>query len=227
VKKNILVVEDDTTLGTVLKERLLTDYAVEWVTTQAAALKQIDQNVYDLVILDLGLPDGDGFTVARQLKSKGPLAPHFIFLTAQSDAESRLTGYELGAEEFIPKPFHLKELLMRVKHVLDAHVTDQKIELDSCSIDLQSFAVHQKSGNIEYPPVKDMMILKYLFEQSPRALSRDEIINKVWGLEKDLSPRTIDNAIARLRHVISDQEEKLIRSVRGVGYQWNPSGGPT
>lgn len=227
MKKNILVVEDDTTLGTVLKERLLIDYEVEWVTTQAAALKQIESNVYDLVILDLGLPDGDGFTVARQLKTKGPLAPHFIFLTAQSDPESRLTGYELGAEEFIPKPFHLKELLMRVKHVLDAHVADQKIELETCSIDLQSFAVHQKSGNIEYPPVKDMMILKYLIEQSPRALSRDEIINKVWGLEKDLSPRTIDNAIARLRHVISDQEEKLIRSVRGVGYQWNPSGGPT
>ena len=231
MKKSILVVEDDTTLGTVLKERLLADYSVEWVTTQTAALKQIEQNVYDLVILDLGLPDGDGFTVARQLKAKGaknPLAaPHFIFLTAQSDPESRLTGYELGAEEFIPKPFHLKELLMRVKHVLDAHVVDQKIELESCSIDLQSFAVHQKSGNIEYPPVKDMMILKYLIEQSPRALSRDEIINKVWGLEKDLSPRTIDNAIARLRQVISDQEEKLIRSVRGVGYQWNPSGGPT
>lgn len=227
MKKNILVVEDDTTLGTVLKERLLTDYEVEWVTTQAAALKQIEHNVYDLVILDLGLPDGDGFTVARQLKTKGPLAPHFIFLTAQSDPESRLAGYELGADEFIPKPFHLKELLMRVKHVLDAHVADQKVELESCSIDLQSFAVHQKSGNIEYPPVKDMMILKYLIEQSPRALSRDEIINKVWGLEKDLSPRTIDNAIARLRQVISDQEEKLIRSVRGVGYQWNPSGGPT
>lgn len=227
MKKNILVVEDDTTLGTVLKERLLVDYQVEWVTTQAAALKQIEQHVYDLVILDLGLPDGDGFTVARQLKAKGPLSPHFIFLTAQSDPESRLTGYELGAEEFIPKPFHLKELLLRVKHVLDAHVVDQKLELESCSIDLQSFAVHQKSGNIEYPPVKDMMILKLLIEQSPRALSRDEIINKVWGLEKDLSPRTIDNAIARLRHVISDQEEKLIRSVRGVGYQWNPSGGPT
>jgi len=216
--KRILVVEDDMTLGAVLKERLLTDYSVEWVSTQKEALEKISATAYDLLILDVGLPDGSGFEIAKSLN--GPIKPSFLFLTAQGDAETRLAGYEIGAEEFIPKPFHLKELLIRVQHVLKAHVASQKIELPNCSIDLQGFAVHHKSGNIEYPPVKDMMILKLLIEQAGRVVSRDEIINRIWGENKDLSPRSIDNAIARLRSVIADQDETMIRSVRGVGYQW-------
>lgn len=224
MSKKILLVEDDVTLGGILKERLLAEYDVEWVSTEAEAQKKITNNRYDLYILDVGLPDGNGFNIAKVL-ANSPLKPSFIFLTAQGDPETRLQGYELGAEEFIPKPFHLKELMIRVKHVLDAHVTVQKIELENCAIDLQSFSVHSKTGNIEYPPVKDMQILKLLIEQSPKTLSRDEIINHVWGQEKDLSPRTIDNAIARLRQVIGDEQEQYIRSVRGIGYQWNKVGG--
>lgn len=216
--KKILVVEDDMTLGAVLKERLLTDYSVDWVSSQKEALEKLKDTVYDLLILDVGLPDGSGFEIAKSLG--GPLKPSFIFLTAQGDAETRLAGYEIGAEEFIPKPFHLKELLIRVQHVLKAHVAQQRIELPQCSIDLQGFAVHHSGGNIEYPPVKDMMILKLLIEQAGRVVSRDEIINRIWGENKDLSPRSIDNAIARLRNVIADKDETMIRSVRGVGYQW-------
>lgn len=217
MRKKILLVEDEVTLGEILCERLQTEYDVEWVQNQTSALAALKKQPYDLLILDVGLPDGDGFTIAESLSAP---KPHFIFLTAQGDPETRLRGYEAGAEEFIPKPFHLKEVMIRVKHVLDAHVVPQKIELGHCSLDLQSYAVHFANGHIEYPPVKDMMILKLLIEQAPRVVSRDEIINKVWGEDKDLSPRTIDNAIARLRNTMADTEEKLIRSVRGVGYQW-------
>lgn len=219
MSKKILVVEDDVTLGGMLKERLLADYLVDWVSTQKEALEKIKNNNFDLLILDVGLPDGSGFEIAKSLS--GTAKPSFIFLTAQGDAETRLAGYELGAEEFIPKPFHLKELLIRVQHVLKAHPIAQKIELAGCSIDLQSFSVHHRTGIIEYPPVKDMMILKLLFENSARVVSRDEIINTIWGENKDLSTRSIDNAIARLRNVISDKDETLIRSVRGIGYQWS------
>lgn len=221
MRKKILLVEDEATLGDILREKLLTEYETDWVKTRAEAQTALSRANYDLLILDVGLPDGTGFQIAEELTAP---KPHFIFLTAQGDPETRLRGYEAGAEEFIPKPFHLKEVMIRVKHVLDAHVVPQRIDLDSCSIDLQGYSVHLKNGHIEYPPVKDMMILKLLVEQSPRVVSRDEIINQVWGQDKDLSPRTIDNAIARLRSAISDTDEKLIRSVRGVGYQWNISG---
>lgn len=218
MRKSILLVEDEETLGEILRERLLTEYDTDWAQTKAEALLYLKDKHYDLLILDVGLPDGDGFSIVDELT--GATRPSFLFLTAQSDPETRLRGYEVGAEEFIPKPFHLKEVMLRVKHVLDAHAASQKIELSSCSVDLQSCAVHLKNGNIEYPPIKDMMILKLLIEKSPQIVSRDEIINRVWGEDKELSPRTIDNAIARIRQVLSDTDENLIRSVRGVGYQW-------
>lgn len=217
--KKILLVEDDATLGQILKDRLQTEYEVDWATTKKQATLLLKDKKFDLLILDIGLPDGNGFDIVDEI-DKSAARPFFLFLTAQSDPESRLKGYELGAEEFIPKPFHLKEVMLRVKRVLDTHVVLQTIQLPACSIDLQSYSLHLKNGTIEYPPIKDMMILKLLVEQAPKVVSRDEIINQVWGEDKSLSPRTIDNAIARLRSAISDTDESLIRSVRGVGYQW-------
>lgn len=214
----ILLVEDDRTLGDVLKNELAKEYDVRWERTKAGALSVLAAEQFDLLILDINLPDGNGFEIAESIK--GPNRPNFLFLTAQNDPEVRLRGFESGAEDFIPKPFHLKEVLLRVKHVLKAHVVTPSLEIPNGSVHLQSFSIHWDNGKIDYPPVKDMMILKLLVERAPAAVSRDEIINIVWGENKDLSHRSIDNAIVRLRQVLKDDQEQWIRSVRGVGYQW-------
>lgn len=216
--KKILLVEDDRTLGDVLKEELSREYAVTWNRTKKEALQALKAERFDLLILDIGLPDGSGFEIAASFA--GPVKPQFLFLTAQNEPETRLQGFEAGAKDFIPKPFHLKEVLLRVKQVLSSQPSNQRIDLPTCSIHLHSFSLHWPNGKIEYPPVKDMMILKFLIERSPTAVSRDEIIDSVWGEEKDLSNRTIDNAIVRLRQLLNDKNEEWIRSVRGVGYQW-------
>ncbi|MGZ5278815.1 MAG: response regulator transcription factor [Pseudobdellovibrionaceae bacterium] len=219
--KKILLVEDDRTLGEVLKTELSKEYFVSWSRSKAEAFEQLKKERFELLILDIGLPDGNGFEIAESFK--GPTKPQFLFLTAQNEPEVRLRGFEAGAEDFIPKPFHLKEVLLRVSHVLKAHVIAPVIELPEASVHLNSFSIHWKNGKIEYPPVKDMVILKLLFERSPAAVSRDEIINLVWGEDKELSHRTIDNAVLRLRQALKDHEEQWIRSVRGIGYQWvNP-----
>jgi DNA-binding response OmpR family regulator len=216
--KRILILEDDRTLGDVLKRELSKEYFVSLARTLKEASALIKTERFDLLILDLGLPDGSGFEIAESFA--GPVKPQFLFLTAQNEPEIRLRGFEAGAADFIPKPFHLKEVLLRVKHVLETHVMNPQIELPSCSVNLHSFSIHRANGSIEYPPVKDMMILKLLIERSPVAVSRDEIINSVWGENKDLSHRTIDNAIVRLRQLLNDKNEEWIKSVRGVGYQW-------
>lgn len=216
--KKILVVEDDKTLGDVLTKELAKYYTVILSRTKREALAHVKKDRFDLLILDINLPDGNGFEIAQSFS--GPNKPQFLFLTALNEPETRLHGYEIGAEDFIPKPFHLKEVVLRVKHVLDSHVSTALVELPECSINLQSFSLHWKNGRIEYPSVKDMMILKLLIEKSPSAVSRDEIINSVWGEDKNLSHRTIDNAVVRLRQALNDSEENLIKSVRGVGYQW-------
>jgi DNA-binding response OmpR family regulator len=124
--KRLLLVEDDRSLGATLHERLLREkYEVAWVETKQRALKKLSEGLWDLVILDIGLPDGSGFELARQIK--GSYSLPVMFMTALSSAEHRLEGFEIGAEEFIPKPFHLQELLLRVKHVLDSHPVRRRI----------------------------------------------------------------------------------------------------
>jgi DNA-binding response OmpR family regulator len=182
-------------------------------------LEFLSTQSFDLGIFDVGLPDGAGFEIAEFLRTNGKEL-HFIFLTAQGDAESRLQGYELGAEEYIPKPFHLKELLMRVEHVMHRHAQEKIVELPTCQVFLGEMKIVKKTGAIEYPPVKDIQVLSLLIKKSPEAVSRDEILDIVWGPDKDLNHRTVDNTIVRLKKTLGDEQDQMIRSVRGVGYQW-------
>jgi DNA-binding response OmpR family regulator len=147
-----------------------------------------------------------------------------MFMTAASSAQNRLEGFEIGAEEFIPKPFHLKELFIRIRHVLDTRNTRHVVPFGSKTIDLDAMAVVHDDGTREYPQPRDFRILRLLIEWAPRVVSRDEILDRVWGEDRFPAERTVDNAIVRLRHSLGDQ---AIRSVRGVGYQWSPLQGAT
>lgn len=218
--RKILLVEDDLSLGETLKDRLSKEYIVHWARNISEAWVYFQKNNdLDLAILDVGLPDGSGFDLARKMKNDSSIL--FLFLTAQADAESRLEGFEIGAEEFIPKPFHLKELLIRVKHVLDLHVPHREVILKMCTLNFTDMSVTMTNGKIEFPPITDMKILQLLVDKSPRILSRDEIINEVWGVDKMPSHRTVDNIIVRLRQMLGEDGDHHIRSVRGIGYQWS------
>ena len=214
----ILLVEDDRSLGATLTERLRKEgYDTEWCATLAEAGRVFDRGVWDLAILDVGLPDGSGFDFARRIRAFG--STPIMFMTAASSAQNRLEGFELGAEEFIPKPFHLKELFIRIRHVLDKRSTRHVVPFGTKTIDLDAMAVVNDDGTREYPQPRDFKILRLLIEWSPRVVSRDEILDRVWGEDRFPAERTVDNAIVRLRQSLGDS---AIRSVRGVGYQWLP-----
>ena len=217
--RRLLLVEDDRALGETLQERLVKEgYAVVWAETLAIASAAADAKAFDLIILDGNLPDGSGFEFAKRVREK--TATPFIFVTAMNSAEHRLLGYEIGAEEFIPKPFHLKELLLRVKHVLHTHAAVHEVKVGDKLIDLEAQAVVLADGTKEFIPARDFELLQLLILQAPNVVSRDEILNRVWGEDKFPSHRTVDNAIVRLRAAIGDTGSMFIRSVRGVGYQW-------
>jgi DNA-binding response OmpR family regulator len=213
--KRILLVEDDPTLGVTLKERLSSEgYSVRWAASAAEARAAFQaEQAWDLVVFDVGLPDGSGFELAKEWKSNIP----FLFVTALSDAGHRLMGFELGAEEYIPKPFHLKELLIRVRHVLENHPRRRLLRVRGAEIDLDAFSVRTNDGKVVRPAAKDFQVLTLLIEKSPRALTRDEILDAVWSADHLGNQRTVDNAIVRLRGLFPGNP---IRSVRGVGYQW-------
>jgi two-component system phosphate regulon response regulator PhoB len=219
--KRILLVEDDASLGATLLTRLKKDYEVLWAKSaaEATSIFHKEKNL-DLVLLDVGLPDGNGFDLAKKFRAETKI--QFLFLTAQSDAESRLKGFELGAEEYIPKPFHLKELLIRVERVLEfrSGSKQQVIELSECTVNFDEMSVRMKDGKIEYPTLNEMKLLQFLIDSAPAIVSRDGIIDEIWGLDKNPSHRSIDNMILHLRHLLGRDGEERIRTVRGVGYQW-------
>lgn len=217
--KRLLLVEDDRSLGATLRERLSREhYDVSWVETRQNALKKLNEGLWDLVILDIGLPDGSGFDLARHIKAQNLLP--VMFITALGTAEHRLEGFEIGAEEFIPKPFHLRELLLRVKHVLENHPVRHQVTCNGRLIELESRAIVQPDGRREYPASHDFELLQLLISSTPSVISRNQILDSVWGEDKLLNQRTIDNMIVRLRQSLGDTGSKYIRTVRGVGYQW-------
>lgn len=217
----LLLVEDDTSLGATLQERLAKEgYFVQWAQSSSEASSAYQNGLFDLVILDIGLPDGSGFDLATWInrQNENNNTP-FIFLTAMSTAEYRLKGYELGAEEFIPKPFHLKEILLRVRHVLENHAVKRVAQLGEIRIDFGSHCVSHPDGREIRMSARDAQILRLLTDRAPEVVSREEILNKFWGQDKFPSERTVDNCIVRLRQAIADESGEVIRSVRGVGYQ--------
>jgi DNA-binding response OmpR family regulator len=172
--KKVLLVEDDRILGENLFQKLSSEYEVAWASNVVDSIKQLKSQKWDLLILDLGLPDGSGFDVAREVSKIVATSdrPAILFLTAQSDAETRLQGYELGASEFVPKPFHLKELLIRIRHALETRPQSQDLVLGDVTINLTDLSIRSQAGGIQYPSVTDMKILKFLIAQAPRPVSR-------------------------------------------------------
>jgi DNA-binding response OmpR family regulator len=220
MKKSILIVEDEKDLGQLILKKLLDiNYNAILARNSSEAIVNINANKFDLILIDLGLPDLSGFDLAKQIFSK--IKVPFIFMTAQNTAENRLLGFELGAHDFIPKPFHFKELQLRLEHIFDNHTNQlELINLPTGELDLIQMCFTNKHNSTTFFAIKDFKILKLLISKKPQAVSRDEILDCVWGEDKFPSQRSIDNSIVRLREILNDPNGEIIRSVRSVGYQW-------
>lgn len=220
----LLLLEDDPSLGETLRDRLIKEsYEVVWAKDIFEATRCMERDRgFALGILDVNLPDGSGYEFAKNFRDKYKIP--FLFVTALSNAEHRLHGFELGAEEYIPKPFHLKELLLRVRHVLESHAPRRALEVNGFRICFASMQVTAPDGKVHQPSPKDFQLLQLLIERAPKVLSREELLDAVWGADKLGNQRTIDNAVVRLRDLLSDRDGSLIRSVRGIGYQWSGAG---
>src|SRR5688572_16806231 len=215
----VLLVEDDMSLGRTLTERLERErLEVVWARTVAEAQAKLAGQSWDLAILDVKLPDGSGFGLARELK-RTSLTP-LMFMTALNSAENRLEGFEIGADEYLPKPFHLKEFILRVRHVLATQGTSEIVRVHGREIDLAALSIVQSDGTRTFLQVRDGQVLKLLMASAPSVVDRSRILDHVWGRTQFPTPRAVDNSIVRLRQALADDAGELIRSVRGVGYQW-------
>ena len=217
----ILLLEDHKELGSSLVEKLRdSDFKCQWFKSVQDAKNHSHLQSMKLFILDVGLPDGNGFEFAQWLREQKLKAP-LIFLTAMGHAENRLKGYQLGAEEFIPKPFLFKELELRIHHVLDNHAASWEYQYKDLTINFDALTLKWKDGSIVFPQAKDLQILKLLIQKSPQIVTRDEILNGIWEHNQFPSERTVDNSIVRIRQALKHYQ-KFLKSARGLGYHWIP-----
>ena len=231
VTGRILVVEDEETIAAGIRDTLLLDgYAAEVVVDGARALERILAEDWDLVLLDVMLPGMDGFTVCERVRAAGDQVP-ILFLTAKDGAEDRIRGLELGGDDYLPKPFALRELLLRVAAILrrktwyatppEGSSPTSEVAFGGNAVDFKTYTAVAWDGTQHQLTHKEALILKCLADREGEIVSREEILEQVWGYEIFPSTRTIDNFIVRLRKRFEREPDvpRHFHTQRGVGYR--------
>jgi DNA-binding response OmpR family regulator len=219
-KNNILVVEDDLELQKFLYTKLLeSGYHVFAFSNGAKTLKFLKKTMPDIAILDMQLPDISGETICVELKKMYPNVP-VIFLTAKSASQNVLHGFNLGADDYISKPFVVDELLARIKVRLkkDAKADYTILKVADLELNKKTFEVTRAKKKIPLTP-KEFSLLEYLINNKNQVLTREQILGIVWQYNFDIESRVVDMYIGMLRKKIDEGfSKKLIHSVRGFGY---------
>ena len=198
-------------------------YAVDVAQTGNDGLYQSSINDYDLILLDVLLPERDGFEVCRELRARGSATP-ILMLTARAAVDDRLTGFDAGADDYLTKPFSFRELLARVRALLrrDARLQPDVFEIADLIIDSASHRVSRGNREIQLT-AKEYALLEHLARHAGRLISRTEIAAHVWDDNFDPFSNTIEVYINRLRKKIDgDQSTKLLHTRRGEGYILEP-----
>lgn len=222
---SVLLVEDEKNLGETLRDYLRAKkFEVDLATSCQEAHLKFAELSPAIVILDIGLPDGDGISLARELRSKRKDCV-LLFCTALNDPTLRVEGLELGAEDYITKPFELKELTLRLDRILKSRQTTlhhpDEFRFGKLIFWPRRFEVQDAQGTISPLGQKECAILELLIDKKNEVVARDIMIEQIWGEHSFPTNRTIDNYIVKLRKWADSDPEKSLQiiSVRGIGYK--------
>ena len=214
---SILLVEDDENLRVTLADNHEEEgYEVDQAATVKSAWKALEGGKFDVVVLDLMLPDGDGYSLCRQLRAAGH-TPRVLMLTARSLEEDLVRGFDAGADDYLAKPYRLRELLARVAALVRRGTGALKHRLGKFSIDEDSRTVHGPDGAVELTR-KEFDLLVCLLKAGEKVLSRDDILDAVWGKDVVVDTHTVDNFVSSLKKKLKGDGFEL-KTVRGVGFR--------
>ena len=230
MSQKVLVVDDEQSIVTLLKYNLETaGYIVEVAYDGEEALQKVESSQPDLIVLDVMLPKKDGIEVCKTIRSDKNLVP-ILMLTAKDDEFDRVLGLELGADDYMTKPFSPREVVARVKAILRRSqianevvkddVDDEDIVIDNIRIRPEFFEVYRDDTLLELTP-KEFELLLYLIERQGRVITREHMLNSVWNYEFAGDSRIVDVHISHLRDKLEEnpKQPKLIKTVRGLGYK--------
>jgi DNA-binding response OmpR family regulator len=217
----ILIVEDQRKLGLFLKQAFIERaYTATWVGSCSEAREALCETSYDVIVLDLGLPDGDGLTLLREWRSAGFTEPVLI-LSARDAVEDRIGGLDVGADDYLPKPFSLEELLARLRSLLrrQSAVKETVLQHQGIKLDLLSRIVQLNGQPVDLTS-REFALLEIFLQNPGRILTRTLISEKIWESHYDVDTNLLDVYMSRLRAKIEAPLGKsLFKTVRGVGYQ--------
>jgi DNA-binding response OmpR family regulator len=223
MRHKILIVEDEPNMSRGLKDNLeFEGYEVDTADNGATGLKMILSNPYALIVMDVMMPEMSGLDVCKKVRETGKATP-IILLTAKSEEIDKVLGLELGADDYITKPFSLRELLARIKAVLRRNIDVPKdadhTRIGKLTLNFAAHTAEDANGAVKMSH-KEYAILKYLYNRKNEIISRNDLLEKVWGYEETPTTRTVDNFIVKLRHKVEEDPNnpKLILTVHGTGY---------
>lgn len=225
MEKNIrvLFVEDEESLGLIVKDSLCSrGFEVDYCTNGAVAYNKCMNYTYDVLILDVMLPEMDGFTVAREVRKKDQDTP-ILFLTAKSQPQDVVQGFEIGGNDYLKKPFSIEELIVRLKALVGRMGSQSKKELQNCYVGNYYFDILNQTlslnGKERSMTHRETEILKMLYENRNQVLERKEVLQKIWGDDHFFNARSMDVFITRLRKYLRDDSSVKIVNLRGIGYK--------
>jgi two-component system alkaline phosphatase synthesis response regulator PhoP len=227
MSKRILLVEDEERLLEVVKLNMeLEGYEVMAARDGKEALEVFHQQRFDLILLDVMLPNMDGFSVCRSIRLENRKVP-ILFLTAKNSAQDRVMGLKIGGDDYLVKPFDLEELILRVQRLLERSKSDNKVGPNELSFNGNTIyfdqyrAVNHEGGSIDLGK-RETMLLRLLSERDGETVSRDEMLDLIWGVDVYPTTRTIDNFIVNFRKYFEKDPKHPIHfhSIRGVGYRF-------
>jgi DNA-binding response OmpR family regulator len=222
----ILIVEDDEAIATALEDDLrLEGYDVEVVHDGMSATDRASQQAFDLILLDVMLPRKDGFEVCRELRRRG-VGAAILLLTARGTESDKVLGLELGADDYVTKPYSPKELRARIRTLLrrvgKAGTPDAIARFGDCELDLARAELRRAGRPVPVTPLEFKLLA--LFAQRPgRVLTRRVLIDEAWGRDTAITERVVDNQISNLRKKIEPEADapRFLKSVRGIGYRFD------
>jgi len=221
--RNVLVVEDDRNISDLIRMYLEKEgFEVSIAYDGGRAVEEFERRQPDLVLLDIMLPVLDGWGVCQRIRQKAKTP--IIMLTAKSDVDDRITGLEMGADDYLVKPFEMKELMARINAVLRRSEipddTRKKLSFDKLIINLDSYELTVDGKQIDTPP-KDLELLYHLASTPNRVYTRNQLLDEVWGFDYFGDSRTVDVHIKRLREKVENVSDQwALKTVWGVGYKF-------